>query len=155
MRMGWHRLQNPVRAAAVLLLGCSLVTGCASETSALTDKVDLPGLWLQQDPDVLRSFRTLQPGDVGMELHEDGTAQAFNLPAGKGRKVDSYWCFDRSGETYSGDATWSATEGGLLKIEYDQETFFWADNGFMRSLDWINLTLADCDSSRQIPFSGP
>lgn len=139
----------------MFLLCCSLVSGCASGTSALTDKVDLPGLWLSEDPDVLPSSRTLQPGGVGMELHEDGTAQAFNLPAGKGRKVDSYWCFDRSGDTYSGDATWSATEGGLLKIEYGEETFFWADNGFMRSLDWGNLTLADCDAAGQAPFSGP
>ncbi|CAN3702710.1 hypothetical protein MMX123_02740 [Microbacterium sp. MM2322] len=142
------------RAAAVLFC-CSMIAGCASETSVLTDKVDLPGLWLQADPDVLRSFRTLEPEDVGTELHENGTAQAFNLPAGKGRKVDSYWCFDRSGETYPGDATWSATEGGLLTIEYGEETFFWADNGFMRSLDWVNLTLADCDAAGQAPFSGP
>lgn len=62
----------------MFLLCRSLVSGCASGTSALTDKVDLPGLWLSEDPDVLRSSRTLQPGGVGMELHEDGTAQAFN-----------------------------------------------------------------------------
>jgi hypothetical protein len=91
---------------------------------------------------------------AGFELHADGTALVWNFPGGQARRVDDYVCFDRSGVTFTGEATWETTSTGLLTLTHDETTVLWADPGFMGSLDWVTLTLADCDETGRSAFGG-
>lgn len=89
-----------------------------------------------------------------MRLHPDGSAEVENLPVGREETIDGHSCFVASGDTYSGDATWSATDGGLLRLGHDNLTLFWAEPGRLGVVDWHELTLADCEKSAQITFTG-
>ncbi|WP_153001291.1 hypothetical protein [Microbacterium testaceum] len=138
-----------------LLVGATLA-GCGAQTGPVTDQFDLPGDWIQLAPDVAARSLSLQPGEVGMRLYADGKAEVYDLPTGAEKKVDHYVCFDRSGETYSGDATWTASDTGVLRVKYsDDETVFWGDVGKFGSMDWTELVLADCDEAGRTRFGGP
>lgn len=62
--------------------------------------------------------------------------------------------FDRSGDRYTGDATWETTSGGLLTLTHAETTVLWADPGLMGSFDWVTLFLADCDEAGRSAYNG-
>lgn len=150
-----------IMRAAPLLIAISTIliialTGCGAQTRPVTDQFDLPGDWIQSASDVMRGDQEISSNEVGMRLEANGTAEVWNLPTGVEKKTDTYVCFARSGETYSGGATWSASDSGVLRIKYDSdETIFWGDPGKFGSMDWRNLVLADCEESGQANFRGP
>lgn len=136
---------------AMLVGLCSGIAGCASPTSAISDQIDLPARWTAGSELGTSGNRE---DTSGFELHADGTAELWNMPGGIARVVDSYKCLDRSASTYTGPATWRATDSGLLEISHDEEVVLWADAGFIGSFDWISLTLADCDDEHRTKYNG-
>jgi hypothetical protein len=146
-----HRRQLiAVTILAVLTTGLAACSGVWG-TGQIADKVELPATWIFNDPDVGEGA---EPDDStpSMQLNADGSATVTNLPSGDIVDQDDYVCFEPSGDTYSGTATWAAQDGGLLKLEHGDTTLFWAGPGYMGSLDWFQLTLADCDESGRASF---
>lgn len=144
-------------SAAVLLAVVASVSACGLRwsTDPVAEQVDLPGMW-DAIPDTYTSADVPVPEPLPfMTLQEDGTAEVSNLPMGRLGERDSYRCFVPSGELYSGPATWSATPGGLLQVDAEETTVFWADTGYMGSLYWVELRLAECGTEPMVSFGGP
>jgi hypothetical protein len=149
------RYQGGVGFVACLIICSAVLSGCSSEGTALpSSRIELPSTWLEEKSDTPRASRSLSSDEVGMRLYPDGSAEVANLPVGREGNVDGYSCFIASGATYSGEATWSATDGGLLRLSHDNATLFWADSGRLGAVDWHELTLADCDKNNQSVYTG-
>lgn len=132
----------------------ALLSGCSSPVDEVAQQIDLPAVWtitpeFYEGPD-----KGIAEAQSGFELREDGTAELKNMPVGTSRVVDSYKCFDPSGSTYSGEASWKATSSGLLELSSDGETVMWADQDHFGSFDWVPLSLADCNNLNKIFYGG-
>lgn len=139
-------------------IGCTAVvagvTSCALDDRSVPHQVPLPATWIMTDPDVPRGFQ--DPTDPTLSkflLEKDGTAEVWNVPKGEVDDSDAP-CITRSEGLYSGDATWQATGDGVLQLTFGETVMFWADRGFGGSLDWANLTLADCAESGRDTYGG-
>lgn len=134
-----------------IAIGCTAVvaalTSCALDDRSVPDQVPLPATWIMTDPDVPRGFQ--DPTDPSLSkfvMRKDGTAEVWNVPQGEVGDSDTR-CITRSEGLYSGDATWQVTGDGVLQLTFGKTVMFWADRGFGGSVDWANLTLADCAES--------
>lgn len=106
------------------------------------------------DPDVPRGFQ--DPTDPTLSkflLEKDGIAEVWNVPQGEVGDSDAP-CITRSEGLYSGDATWQVTGDGVLQLTFGETVMFWADRGFGGSVDWTDLTLADCAELGRDTYSG-
>lgn len=154
MGRGMSRSFRLVSAGILLAVVASMsACGLRWSTEPVAGQVLLPGTWTAL-PDSY-SARPVPDQLPSMTLREDGTAEVSNMPMGRLGERDLARCFVPGDELYSGPATWSATPGGLLQVDAEETTVFWADSGYMGSLYWVELRLAERGSDPMIVLVGP
>lgn len=127
--LSWAR-GIPIAAVALLLAGCGAVPKPAHPD------FDLPVQWGTETSILLRA---------------DGTAALEDVPHGQWVQTGEGICWDATGETFTGEATWSvySPQGVELFFE-DSDVIVWAAPGKFGSWGWNELKMVTCGEAETI-----
>ncbi|MEZ3156780.1 hypothetical protein AB1K56_07585 [Microbacterium sp. BWR-S6Y] len=146
----------------IVLAGLGLVavvlaaSGCIAspDRNDLRQQAEVPGVWLETNPDIPRNWLTPESAKSGFELRPDGTAMMWNMRTGTADLESAVPCFKSDDSEFTGTGSWEVVADGVLHLRSAADTLLVADEGFIDSLDWVNLTLAECEASSPLTFAG-
>jgi hypothetical protein len=89
------------------------------------------------------------PGDIRIQLNEDGSASVAETPLGTVRISDGYICVASEDGLATGQGTWAPYKPGWLLVDVGGQQTAIGARGRFGDLDWARVAFRDCSTGVQ------